>query len=144
MSEGLLDGCRTGSILGRDDAPRKERAPVGPPEPQEPMVPLLLALPVSELNRLAMKASEEDTSLEDLLHRRLSGVGIRQATIGTSAESWCPHCLSEMLVATVCDEATRLAMAHPTMELRELMDSCRELLISAAVECHDRLQRELR
>ena len=144
MDGGLLDGCRKGSILGRDDAPKKERAPVGPPEAQEPMVPLLLAMPVSELNRLAVKAREEDTSLQDLLHRRLSGAGIRQATIGVGADDWCVFCLSEMLLLATCDEATRMAMGYPTKEFRELMDNCRELLLSAAAECHDRLQRELR
>ena len=81
MSDGLLDGCRTGSILGRDDQPKKQKASAGPPEPPEAMVPMVLALPVSEANRLASLATEEGVGFADLLHRRRSGVGIRQTKV---------------------------------------------------------------
>lgn len=81
MSEGLLDGCKTGSILGRDDKPKKQKVSDGPPDPPEAMVPMVLALPASEANRLASLATEEGVGFAELLHRRLSGVGIRQAKV---------------------------------------------------------------
>ena len=76
---GILDGCRKGSVLGGDDdQPKKQKASAGPPEP---MVPMVLTLPVSEANRLASLATEEGVAFADLLHRRISGVGIRQAKV---------------------------------------------------------------
>ena len=75
---GILDTCPDGNIL---EPPRGPRPPCGPPEPQEDTSPVLVALPQSELARLAFLAKEEGIALADLLHRRLAGAGIRQAQV---------------------------------------------------------------
>ena len=113
-------------------------------------MPLLVLLPQSEASRLVKKADELGLSATELIHRRLSSVGIRQAEACIAPETWSSDLLTHMLLLTELHGHTHpqmygalaLALANPTMELTETMALGMRMVKSSAREASGHLADE--
>jgi len=130
--DSVLGACPTGKLLEPPD--RKRPQPTPPQGPAEPLAAIVAMLPLSELGRLEDLAQMEGLALDDLLHRRLSGCGMRQSVVRTDPTDWDPQHLAEMLLAAVACPATLQRLRWPDQQLAEQRQQAVELVVAAARE----------
>ena len=114
-------------------------------------MPVLVLLPHSEASRLAAKASEVGLFATELVHRRLSSVGIRQAEAHIAPETWPSDLLAHMLLLAELHDHTppqmygalAVALGHPKQDMMEVMAQGMWMVKSCAREASGHLADEI-